>query len=203
MSLFPVYIRFGRISSRSIRSGFLLQACPVPIRRDRFSHHLSCTTMYSLYPYLITGFFWWVDRRNLSLAVFKALLADSDLSSRRPFSLMASSNSLRSDVPSRLLFSGIFFFPFSVGIARSSPCLSSTCQLAGHRNPTPHSACLAEMKSDSLLECRFLLLPISSWPHRPHPQQSVWSFQESKTVGNTKTLICQTRHLGSLAPIWC
>ena len=36
MSLLLVHTGFGRTPSRSIRSGFLLQASPVPIRRDRF-----------------------------------------------------------------------------------------------------------------------------------------------------------------------
>ena len=64
------------------------------------------------------GFQWRVDWLNLSLAVFKAPLADSDLNSRGQSSLMALLDSLRSDVPIYMPHSDIFLFPFSLRVSR-------------------------------------------------------------------------------------
>ena len=54
MSLLLVHTESGRIPSGSIQSGFLLQACPVPIQRDGFPNKLtqSQNKVINLYPLL-------------------------------------------------------------------------------------------------------------------------------------------------------
>ena len=63
--------------------------------------------MYSLCPYRMIGFLWRVDRHNLSLVVFKGLLADSYLNYGGSWSIMAPSSSLRFGIPT--LVSWFFF----------------------------------------------------------------------------------------------
>ena len=82
--------------------------------------------MYSLYPNRTIGFFWWVDRRNCSLADVEAFLADADFALEGPSSLFSESDSRRFDSPLSVSYSSIFFFPFSLRVNSSSslfPCM--------------------------------------------------------------------------------
>ena len=74
--------------------------------------------MYSLYPYRITGFFWWVDQHNFWFAKFVDLSVDFDLVFGGVYLLLAASDSLRSDVSASVPYSSIFIFPFSLCVNR-------------------------------------------------------------------------------------
>ena len=78
--------------------------------------------------------FRWIDRRNCSLADVKAFLGNTDFTLEGPSSLFSESDSLRSDSPLSVPYSGIFFFPFSLRVSHLLSFLSG----AGNAEPSLH-----------------------------------------------------------------
>ena len=138
-----------------VKSRFPRLGAPIPLL-DGFLHD--------------TGFFWRVDRRNLSLADVEAFSVDTDFGFEVPSPVSSESDARRSDSFLSVPESGTFLFPFSLRVNRllgflRGPSLhySPTLHRTGRTDSVVHSVHLTEVKSDS--RSRFRAHPEASRPH--------------------------------------
>ena len=83
--------------------------------------------MYSLYPNRKTGFFWRVDRRNLTLADVEAFSVDADFTFKDLSPVPSESDSRQSDSFLSVPESDTFFFPCSLRVSRLLGFLRGEC----------------------------------------------------------------------------